>query len=134
MNIVSPALALAVKAYQRFISPHKGFCCAHRHHHGGESCSAYALRVLGEHGVGHALVRILRRLDACEMAFARLKADDSGKQKKEEEDQERARKANRGDGRSAPSTCSTYRDSNCGPDACRKTDVCVCASSIESCI
>ena len=32
--------------YQRWISPYKGFTCAHRAWHGGLSCSEYALAVI----------------------------------------------------------------------------------------
>ncbi|HAZ49213.1 MAG TPA: hypothetical protein DDW76_23430 [Cyanobacteria bacterium UBA11369] len=37
----SPWHIASIKAYQRYISPHKGFSCAHRLLYGGESCSGY---------------------------------------------------------------------------------------------
>ena len=37
------ALALvAIGAYQRYVSPYKGFCCAYRAHTSRASCSALA--------------------------------------------------------------------------------------------
>lgn len=35
-----------IGGYQRYLSPHKGFVCAHRRLHGGDSCSQYVKTVL----------------------------------------------------------------------------------------
>lgn len=51
--------------YQRYISPHKGFRCAHRVYHGGQSCSGYAKTVVQSHGLGAALPLIRRRFADC---------------------------------------------------------------------
>ena len=37
-----------IAGYQRFLSPHKGYCCAYRAHTARASCSA-----LGDRGVAH---------------------------------------------------------------------------------
>ena len=64
----SPAAALsigAIGAYQRWISPRKGFCCAHRACTGGLSCSAFAKFALLRRGFIKALPEIKERLRQC---------------------------------------------------------------------
>jgi putative component of membrane protein insertase Oxa1/YidC/SpoIIIJ protein YidD len=61
---VCTALA-AIRAYQRWLSPHKGFCCALRAATGGESCSAYGYRVIERFGLRRGLGLLDRRLGLC---------------------------------------------------------------------
>jgi len=58
-------LLASITAYQRWLSPIKGFSCAYRVHVGGESCSAYGYRVIERYGIGYGLRLIKRRLDKC---------------------------------------------------------------------
>jgi putative component of membrane protein insertase Oxa1/YidC/SpoIIIJ protein YidD len=59
-------LALAaIRGYQRWISPHKGFCCALRAMTGGDSCSAYGYLVIARFGLRRGLGLLRRRLDLC---------------------------------------------------------------------
>lgn len=59
-------LALAaIRAYQRWLSPHKGFVCAFRVHTGRDSCSAYGYRVIQRCGVPAGLALLRRRLAEC---------------------------------------------------------------------
>lgn len=55
----------AIRGYQRYLSPYKGFVCSYRAHTGGASCSAYGHAVIGRYGVlcGWALLR--RRMQRC---------------------------------------------------------------------
>ena len=55
----------AISAYQRHLSPLKGYSCAYRLHAGGASCSAYGRRVIERHGVALGLALLRRRLFAC---------------------------------------------------------------------
>ena len=48
---VRHAVAGAIGGYQQWISPYKGFHCAHWTLHGGESCSAFGKRMVIEHGL-----------------------------------------------------------------------------------
>ncbi|MGR4871188.1 membrane protein insertion efficiency factor YidD [Variovorax sp. LARHSF232] len=41
----------AIDGYQRFISPYKGFGCAHRVRTGGASCSRFAKRAIASLGM-----------------------------------------------------------------------------------
>jgi putative component of membrane protein insertase Oxa1/YidC/SpoIIIJ protein YidD len=59
-------LALAaIRGYQRWISPHKGFCCALRAATGGGSCSAYGYLVIERFGLRRGLGLLQRRLELC---------------------------------------------------------------------
>jgi putative component of membrane protein insertase Oxa1/YidC/SpoIIIJ protein YidD len=55
----------AIRVYQRFLSPHKGFSCALRGATGADSCSTYGYRVIGRCGLRKGLRLLRRRLDAC---------------------------------------------------------------------
>jgi putative component of membrane protein insertase Oxa1/YidC/SpoIIIJ protein YidD len=55
----------AIRAYQRHLSPRKGFCCALRASNGGRSCSAYGYRVIARCGLRKGWRLLRRRLDAC---------------------------------------------------------------------
>jgi putative component of membrane protein insertase Oxa1/YidC/SpoIIIJ protein YidD len=55
----------AIVAYQRFVSPYKGFRCAHHACTGGMTCSNYGRFALREFGLLAALPRIRERLIQC---------------------------------------------------------------------
>jgi putative component of membrane protein insertase Oxa1/YidC/SpoIIIJ protein YidD len=64
--VKAAALALAaIRFYQRFISPHKGFACALRVATGGASCSAYGHAVIARFGLKRGLGLLDRRLALC---------------------------------------------------------------------
>jgi len=64
------ALAL-ITAYQRYLSPYKGFSCAYRRHTGRASCSTLGYRVIRRHGVLKGLSLLLRRTAKCGVAHRR---------------------------------------------------------------
>lgn len=55
----------AIRAYQRHLSPRKGFRCALRGATGGRSCSGYGYRAIARCGLRKGLRLLQRRLDAC---------------------------------------------------------------------
>jgi putative component of membrane protein insertase Oxa1/YidC/SpoIIIJ protein YidD len=67
-------LVALIRGYQRYISPYKGYSCAHRAKYGGDSCSEYARKVIADAdwrtGVGKMRTRFL----ACRAASRSLKA------------------------------------------------------------
>jgi putative component of membrane protein insertase Oxa1/YidC/SpoIIIJ protein YidD len=65
------AALAAIRGYQRFISPHKGFACAWRVHTGGASCSALGLRVIRRHGLWRGLQLLRERTYRCGVAHRR---------------------------------------------------------------
>src|SRR5688500_3499848 len=64
----SSLAAWAIEAYQRFISPYKGFRCAHRAVHGRDSCSQFAKRVAIKRGLFALFPLLRRRFTECGVA------------------------------------------------------------------
>lgn len=64
-SILQRVALAAIRAYQRWLSPHKGFVCAFRVHTGRDSCSAYGYRVIQRCGVPAGLALLRRRLAEC---------------------------------------------------------------------
>ena|ERR1035437_883700 len=55
----------AICAYQRYISPYKGYRCAYGAVWGGRSCSHYARRAISRAGLWRGLLLFHRRLGSC---------------------------------------------------------------------
>lgn len=55
----------AIRLYQRFISPYKGYRCAYASHTGNGSCSALGYRAIRRYGVWDGLALLERRLARC---------------------------------------------------------------------
>ena len=73
-NAASRGLAVtAISGYQKFISPHKGFSCAHRVLYGCESCSQYFKQVIAEEGIITAIAKAKGRFQECHEANEILK-------------------------------------------------------------
>lgn len=66
--------ATLIAVYQKQISPHKGFSCAHRVLQGGESCSQYIKQAILTHGLADALPLIRQRFQDCKVANQTLLA------------------------------------------------------------
>ena len=58
----------SIKAYRKFISPYKGWKCAHAHIYGGHSCSDYGLVVIEEQGVLQGVSLLRERFKECSSA------------------------------------------------------------------
>jgi putative component of membrane protein insertase Oxa1/YidC/SpoIIIJ protein YidD len=69
---------VAITGYQKYLSPHKGFVCAHRVLYGGESCSQYIKRVIAEDGFKALLIKSRRRFQACKQANRILRSAGGG--------------------------------------------------------
>ena len=75
---LSALALLAIRGYQRWLSPLKGFRCAHAVLHGGSGCSGYAMQEIRLRGLIGALGAIRRRFSDCRAAFEALKSEQSG--------------------------------------------------------
>ncbi len=62
------AVRCIVETYQRFISPYKGFNCAHHAIYGEETCSNAIKSLVSEHGLVAAWPKIVARFAACRAA------------------------------------------------------------------
>ena len=74
MSFLDRAVLRAIRFYQRRLSPHKGFCCAHAALHGGESCSAAVSRIIREDGLWAGRPRIAAQFASCRKAHQTLQA------------------------------------------------------------
>lgn len=78
---------MGVRDYQRYLSPYKGFSCAHRRFYGGISCSEYFRRSVQDDGLAGTIPRFQKRLRACKGASRILNASlpKSQKRRKKQE-------------------------------------------------
>ncbi len=69
--------AIAIKIirfYQRYLSPRKGYVCAHHALHNGGSCSFWAISVIESQGVLAMISQFGGRIAECSEASKRLSA------------------------------------------------------------
>jgi putative component of membrane protein insertase Oxa1/YidC/SpoIIIJ protein YidD len=64
----------AIGAYQRYLSPYKGFCCAYRAHTGKRSCSSYGRAIVQKLGLFAFLTALPRQFERCKLAYQKLLA------------------------------------------------------------
>jgi uncharacterized protein YndB with AHSA1/START domain len=60
---------LLIEAYQRFVSPYKGFSCAYRVHTGCASCSRLGLRAVRRYGIWRGVGVLQARFERCGEAY-----------------------------------------------------------------
>lgn len=73
--MVSKLALGAIWGYQRYISPHKGFRCAHSVLHGGTGCSGYAKHAICASGLWGAIPAIRQRFRDCRLASETLRTN-----------------------------------------------------------
>lgn len=62
-----------IRGYQKYLSPYKGYQCAHRVLHGGDSCSQYIKTQIENVGLVKATPLALTRFQACKHSSMALK-------------------------------------------------------------
>jgi putative component of membrane protein insertase Oxa1/YidC/SpoIIIJ protein YidD len=67
----------SIEAYQKHLSPRKGFSCPHRLLEGGESCSEYVKRILTNQDLLTAIQLAPDRFRACHSAAKALQSQQS---------------------------------------------------------
>jgi putative component of membrane protein insertase Oxa1/YidC/SpoIIIJ protein YidD len=108
---------LAINAYQRYVSPYKGFTCAHRYLYKGDSCSQYIKRLVAEASLEDAWIATKVRFQECREANIILKntgnigsGQDELQEKKKRKPQDCSCGNNWGD------SCEALRCLECIPD------------------
>lgn len=84
----------SISGYQKYISPSKGFSCAHRLLYGGVSCSEYVKSAIAQRGLAAAIEASRQRFHACREANQILKASMANS---ESEDEAKPKKRKRND-------------------------------------
>jgi len=74
-GIANNILINAILFYQRFLSPYKGYSCAHGVYHGRSSCSHWAIRIIKKHGIFMFVPLMKKRIKACQMAYEEIKKE-----------------------------------------------------------
>lgn len=124
-------LALAsIYAYQQWLSPHKGFRCAHSVLHGGTGCSGFAKHAIRDHGLWAALPAIRERFRACKHAARTLRDTCPVHARPEgtpEDEDERGKKKKRGTGCLAD--IADAGCTGCGAASCLPVSFCGAASA-----
>lgn len=72
----------SILGYQKWISPYKGFQCAHQALHGQGSCSNYGLRAFEQHSLVAAWWLLRGRLAECKLAYGTIVAMSSQEENK----------------------------------------------------
>ncbi|PST91152.1 membrane protein insertion efficiency factor YidD [Photobacterium jeanii] len=89
-RFISHIAIWGIKAYQRCISPYKGFCCAHASLHKGDSCSQAVLNIIAAQGVIGGRVAIKTRFHHCHLAhqsLVQMNANKKNRPKRRKRDQ-----------------------------------------------
>ncbi|MDC7120458.1 membrane protein insertion efficiency factor YidD [Cellulomonas fimi] len=76
MSPLATAADRLIAAYQRRLSPRKGWSCAHRVAHGGDSCSVAVRGFVARRGVVRSVVPTALQFLACYRAAAMLAQSD----------------------------------------------------------
>ncbi|GGB91104.1 hypothetical protein GCM10011352_16430 [Marinobacterium zhoushanense] len=79
-----------INLYQRYISPYKGFRCAHAALHKGDSCSAAIKKIIEAEGLCRGFGHIRQRLNSCKQAYLQL-VEEGEKEKRKRKDKEKGR-------------------------------------------
>jgi putative component of membrane protein insertase Oxa1/YidC/SpoIIIJ protein YidD len=135
------AVAVAgIDLYRRYLSPLKGFTCAHNHVHSAKSCSTYGRDVYASHGLIEATRLMRARFAECKAAGAvvlasrpgvRGVAPEAGGTPTAQADEEEAKKKsgwNPLDCVPYPGDCNVVRGAGSGAaDMCGAVDICSCS-------
>lgn len=76
-SISNRTLILAIRAYQRYVSPYKGYRCAHHQLHGRGSCSSHGIHCLQTMPLMQARSAMKVRFSECGSAAAERRATGS---------------------------------------------------------
>ncbi len=79
----------AIGVYRHYLSPLKGFRCAHAALHHRGTCSDFGLRVYGRHAFSKATAMLRRRFAECRSAYRVLMATAPAVDQKPEQDGKR---------------------------------------------
>ncbi|MFC4161627.1 membrane protein insertion efficiency factor YidD [Chitinimonas lacunae] len=114
--------------YQRWISPYKGYRCAHAAYHGGHSCSHVVRDILVEHGLWRGWHLVKRRFAECGaagMALQRPRPALAALPPNEHEDAEQRRKRQqREEVRAEAEDCAFESLGDCALPCCSRVGRC----------
>jgi hypothetical protein len=77
-----------ISLYQRYLSPYKGFLCAHAYWYQGDSCSVAVKTIIVEQGIIQGYTDIRHRFKAYRYAYEEILRDDKRKEEQRRKDRE----------------------------------------------
>ena len=130
-----------IGGYQTYLSPRKGWKCAHRVLHGGESCSQWIKTTIGAQGCRAAFPLARTRFAQCKIAAQILRADAHGSQPetnlpKTTTRRDRKGRPRRGTNKSDWCDCCLPHDLPCPPSGCWRFGdaACDCGPGDAGCV
>ena len=82
--MINKSAIISINLYQKYISPHKGYCCAYKVHHNDVSCSQFAKLTIKDIGLLKSISKILNRFKECKDSNNYIQNEYEINQKKEE--------------------------------------------------
>ncbi len=82
MNLLDTALIKTIRIYQNYISPYKGFRCAHGLLFGGDSCSSAVCKIIRRRGFFAGYPHIKQQFARCQNAYSQFQQLSSETQQK----------------------------------------------------
>jgi putative component of membrane protein insertase Oxa1/YidC/SpoIIIJ protein YidD len=70
---MSQSTLYLIQFYQRYISPYKGFRCAHAAYYHGDSCSGAVSKIIRRQGLVNGFIAIKNQFSRCSQAYLALK-------------------------------------------------------------
>ncbi|KDM92841.1 membrane protein insertion efficiency factor YidD [Photobacterium galatheae] len=81
----------SIRWYQKYVSPYKGYRCAHAAFHGGQSCSQATIEILQTATLTECPAAVLERFSACWAASIQLnQSKRKSKRRRRQEDDDAA--------------------------------------------
>ncbi len=115
----------SIRFYQKFISPHKGYCCAYGVLHRGDSCSEVIRKRILEDGLFRTVPKIKEQFKKCRSALEEL--EEWKERKKKNESSQADDYSDIGDDDNSctiNNRCGTRRNQGKICDGCGVFDVC----------
>lgn len=80
--MIRKSIVFGIKLYQKFISPKKGYRCAHSVVHGGTGCSGAVIKIIQETSIFSWRGLINKRFADCKEAHIKYQEDKKDKKNK----------------------------------------------------
>jgi putative component of membrane protein insertase Oxa1/YidC/SpoIIIJ protein YidD len=81
MDMVNKLAVKIITFYQKYLSPRKGYICAHRYYLGTDSCSEYTKQAVLQFGIIRTIPLFFDRLKECKHVYEENKTKDENKKK-----------------------------------------------------
>lgn len=60
---------VVIEYYQKYISPHKGYCCAYSYYTGKPSCSEFTKQCIQKYGIIKTIPLFSKQIEKCKIVY-----------------------------------------------------------------